>query len=335
MGNMITLILMVVFVGITMLNGLFFYRKKTEIKVLKEEMLELKEKKGEQDETIKWLIRTIPLELYEKVIQEERGEKKIVPLYQAFTIMEMNTAKFDKQVKGMELKETFQVINDVLGKTVPLVYQKQGIIEYFHKAGFVALFEESTEKALEAAISISQVIETEVQSVEESYLKDFSMGLTSGMVLAGMAGTEQRLSLVTVSDFQEVAGVLQILARKYDARILITGTLRMKINGFEKKFHARKIGYIYIKATQTLEEMYDVFDGDNSSTRKNKQKTKIVFENGVEFYAKGDYEKARQYFIEVCKTNRYDGAAKEYLMRCETKLSDIQKLSLEPQIEEI
>jgi hypothetical protein len=199
----------------------------------------------------------------------------------------------------------------------------------------VAFFEENTEKALEAAISISQVIEAEVQLEHASIFQGFSMGLTNGMVLAGMAGIEQRMSLVTVSDFKEVAAFLQHIARKYDARILITGTLKQKINGFDQKFHARKIGYLYIKASQALEEMYDVFDGDGSITRKKKQKTKIAFENGVEFYAKGEYEKARQHFIEVCKTNRYDEAAKEYLMQCETKLSDAQGVSYEPQIEQI
>lgn len=334
MGSMLKVLLIGAILGTGILFLLVLLKKRTEIKVLREGKLELEELTREQEQTIKWLKRTIPVELYEKAVKEKQGTKKLVPLYQSYTIMEMNTAQFAKQVKGMELEEMFQVINDILGKTVPFVYQKKGIIEYFHKAGFVALFEESEELALEAAISISETIEAEPQSQHAKLFQDFSVGMTSGMVLAGMAGMEQRMSLVTVSDSQEVAVFLQEIARKYDARILITGTLKQKIHAFEQKFHARKIGYLYIKATSSMEEIYDVFDGTSSAVRKNKQKTKIVFENGVEFYAKGDYEKARQYFIEVCKNNRYDGAAKEYLMQCENRLSHGNQPFV-PQIEEI
>lgn len=331
MNDIVWIIYTIVKILLLIVFLILYGRNRTETKVLREAKLDLDETVQKQKQAILQLEKNIPMELYRDVVKEENGKFKLTPSHQSYSIMEMNTDGFSMKMQEMPPEKLFQFINQLLEKTVSYVYQKQGMIEFFDRAGFNALFTGSCEEALEAAVSITEMIENETE--KSDLFQNFSVGLTYGTVLAGLAGCEQRMSLITVSEHSSVAAFLRSIARKYDARLLITETFRARITGFEGKFHARRLGYIYISAANRLEEVYEVYDGAPVKVRNSKQKTKIVFEKGVAFYGKGDYEKARQYFIEVCKTNRYDGAAKEYLMRCEKNLSEPSGATCVPQIE--
>lgn len=331
MGRIFILVLLLICL-VFLLSLLFFYiRSRIEIKVLREARLELEEITHKQKETISRLEKAIPVELYKDVIKEEHGQIKLLPYQQSYTVMEMNTVDFTEQVHAMPPQDLFQFINQMLEKTVTHVYEKHGMIELFDKAGFSAMFTGSCEEALDAAVSITEVIEAEKE--QSPLIQNFAVGLTYGSVLSGLAGSEQRMSLITISEHIGIAGFLQSIARKYDARLLITQTFRARVEGFDKKFHARRLGYIYISSINRLEEVYEVYDGSPVTIRNSRQKTKIIFEKGVAYYGKGDYEKARQYFIEVCKTNRYDGAARQYLVLCEKNLTDTSSKTCVPQIE--
>jgi len=309
----------------------YFVRVQIKIKLLQEEKEEREETVLEQKKIISYMERTLPIELYQRLEKKEGEQIKFVPTFLDSVVMDMNTQNFTEQIHSMQAKEIFAFINHMLTKTVPFVCEKKGGIDSFYEAGFTAFFWDKYENAVIAAISISELIYKEAEQSE--LFEEFSIGLSYGNVLAGLAGTEERYAMITVSEYAGISSFLQSIARKYDSRILITGTLRGKIQNFEQKFHARKIGYVYITANQSMEEIYDVFDGDPIAVRNNKKKTKIVFEKGVSYYAEQDYQKARQYFIEVFKTNRYDKAAKEYLNRCEQNLAGGKPEECKVQIE--
>ena len=310
---------------------IIWIRDRIKIKVLREEKDDMEEVLLEERKKTNYMEKTMPIELYRLLVRNEGRNAEFVPTFLPSVVMNLNTIHFTERIHSMQANDIFEFINHILMKTVPYVCQKNGIIDQFYEAGFTAYFEERYEDALVTAISISEVIEAETE--KSDLFQDFAIGMSYGSVLAGLAGTEQRNSLVTVSEYTGISSFLQSIARTYDARILITGTLRSKIEDFEQKFNARKIGYIYITALDALEEIYEVFDGNHISVRNHKRKTKIIFEKGVEYYAKGEYQKARQYFIEVFKTNGYDRAANEYLNRCEQLITDGTDAEKQPQIE--
>lgn len=329
--EIIELILLAILSIILICVIIIMLRQKVKIKVLRERNDNLQETLELQQKKVTSMERTIPVELYRRLQKNEGEHIQWLPTFRPSIIMDVNTSHFIRHIHSMQANDIFQFINQILVKTIPCVYQKNGIVDNIYKAGFTAYFDEHYEDALTAAISISEIIEKEAAGSD--LFNDFSIGMSYGNVLAGLAGTEERISLVIVSEYTGLSSFLQSIAGRYDARILITGTLRNKVDAFEQKFNARKIGYVYISASKTLEAIYDVFDGDFIKKRNNKRKTKIVFEKGVEYYAQGEYQKARQCFIEVFKTNRYDRAAKDYLNRCEQLLTSESTLTINPQIE--
>ena len=103
----------------------------------------------------------------------------------------------------------------------------------------------------------------------------------------------------------------------YGARILITHLVYQQIADFEKQYHARYLGNIYVSASDTMERIYDVYDGDSEEEFYYKELTKSLFEQGVELFIARKFYEARLVFVEVLKQYRKDKASKEYLYRCD------------------
>ena len=54
----------------------------------------------------------------------------------------------------------------------------------------------------------------------------------------------------------------------------MTGTAVGRIPEFDSRYHARILGMIHVSATDSLEKIYDVYDGDDEALREIKEYTK-------------------------------------------------------------
>lgn len=235
------------------------------------------------------------------------GEQKSIQA----AVLSFNLPDFSEWIRTRTAEEIFVFVNDVLSHVVPSVLHQEGEIDRFVDAGLKAFFLKEPERALNAAISIC-----EAMSEGRDGKTAFSIGLSYGSVMVGMVGDEKRFGALTISETTGLAQFLQEKANEYGARILISGSMKKQIPGFEKHYNSRYLGYIWLKAAGAAENLYDVYDGDELESRNAKRKTKILFEKGVELFQKRRFYDARLYFIEVLKANRMDGAAKQYLYLC-------------------
>lgn len=235
------------------------------------------------------------------------GEQRIVQA----AVLSFNVQEFAKWIRTKTAEEIFRYINDVLRHVIPSVLYQEGEIDRFADAGLKAFFLKNPENALRAAISICESMEQ-----KDGLKKEFSIGLSYGDVMAGMVGDERRFGTLTISETTGIADFLQEKARRYGAKILITGRMKQEIPEFEQLYHSRYLGKIRMTAADTMEDIYDVYDGDDPVSKNAKRKTKLLFEKGVSLFQEGRIYDARIYFIEVLKANRMDGAAKHYLYLC-------------------
>lgn len=232
------------------------------------------------------------------------------------TIFSMQLADFDRTIRKKSAKEMIDAINQVLHISVPVIVEKQGMIEGFQNAGFNALFDYDCEAALLCAVTICQKLNHMVMTrqLEENRA---GIGIAYGAVTLGIVGQEKRLAPITVSQYRDTACWLQKIAEQYQAHILITQTATDNIPHFFDTYHVRTLGFLYNTYTGYTDRIYDVYDGDSREEIELKDRTKELFERGVELYCTRNFEKARHAFIEVLKRFRKDKAAKEYLYLCD------------------
>lgn len=249
------------------------------------------------------------------------GEEKNIQA----AVLSFNVAGFSDWIRSQTAEEIFIFINHILKHVVPSVLFQEGEIEHFANAGLRAFFLKNPERALLSAISVCEVMN------QKGYEKlHYTIGMSYGTVMVGMVGDEKRFGVLTLSETTGLAEFLQEIGGEYGARILISGSMKKQIPDFEKKYNSRYLGCIHLKAADVMEELYDVFDGDELSDRNGKRKTRLLFEKGVELFQKKKFYDARLHFIEVLKANRMDGAAKKYLYVCNQYLEreDVEDVSV-------
>ncbi len=233
------------------------------------------------------------------------------------TVLNCSVSSFDDLARNMRSKEMFRFINRVLDRLVPVVDETGGLVDGFNKAGLMAVYTHQPEKALDAAVTLCQTIRN-LQEQEGQWDADFHVTLSAGSAMIGIVGARERLEAVTISEHTSFSGFLQKVALEQGASILMAASAAEGIADFASRYHVRTIGFVYMKSMDRAERLYDVYDGDDDTTRRLKDETREAFEKGVALYYAREYYEARLLFIQVLKKNRYDKAAKNYLYLCDT-----------------
>ncbi|MBS6955708.1 MAG: hypothetical protein KH230_21050 [Enterocloster asparagiformis] len=238
-------------------------------------------------------------------------------------ILRADVAGFDRKLRLMDTQRAYELINRIMEGCVPPVYENGGEIIDFVNGGFEALFLSGYAGALGGAVTMCEYVRE--QEREHGEYKDFGIGICYGPVMAGVVGHPRRMALSMLSVYTGFAAFLQSIAGKYYARILVTGNYAQLNGQFDRQFHYRLLGYISVRSANTVEKIYDVFDGDPVEVRNQKRRTKTAFEKGVKVFAEGDFPQARVCFIEVLKTDQQDLAARRYVHLCEKNLEARQR----------
>lgn len=230
------------------------------------------------------------------------------------TVLSMAPENFKETTQNMTPAETFRYINGILETAVPAVLKEGGTIEHFEKAGLCSLYRNSAAYALKSAVLACE-------NMRKSKGK-LTAGIAFGTVMVGIAGHSDRMGLINISEETKISAFLMEIAPKYHASILLSKGAAEQIEGLRKSYHCRFLGYIKITVSGRLEGVVDVFDGDSTEDRRQKQMTKEIFEQGVTYFTERKYEDARESFIEVLKRYRRDSAAREYLSLCNKYLKE-------------
>lgn len=229
-------------------------------------------------------------------------------------MMSYRILNFEELSRQMDTDQMFSFMNEICNQTIPAVIEQGGIIENFREASFTVFFKTVSEKMLQSAINASNNVRNNVGLKGHDIQLGF--GMDYGMVMIGAVGHESRSAIVSIARKTNMADFLQKICVKYGATILVTATVTEHISDFSEKYNSRMIGFIYDTFQQRLEKIYEVYDGDDEKRKSDKNRTKELFERGVELFCARRFGEARTQFVSVLKQSVHDAAAREYLYLC-------------------
>ena len=269
---------------------------------------------GEMEELNQAYQKLIPPGVFEilhkeSIVEFQLGDQANVNL----TVLAMEPEGAEQVMQKMSSKQIFQYINDMLARTVPAVMEHGGAAWNFDRAGVYSFFQNSALDALEAALLAGRRLGRQGEHI--------TAGIIKGQVMVGVAGHEARMDIISISEQARIAAFFMKIGKHYRASVLIGRSAAAQITDFEKRYHVRFLGYLKLSASERLEGVYDVYDGDEERERRDKQRTKEDFERGVLLFSKQNYKGAREAFIDVLRRYRRDDAAREYLELCNRILS--------------
>lgn len=224
---------------------------------------------------------------------------------------------FTELSEGLTPKENFDFINHYLGYMEPVIRRNNGFIDKFIGDSIMALFHESVDDALDAAIEMRKTLQqfnADRIDLGETPI-DSGIGIHTGNLMLGVVGGEGRIDGTVISDAVNLASRLEGLTKVYKTSIIISEDSLIKLNN-PGKYNFRFLDVARVKGKKEAVYIFEVLDGEPEEMRLLKTETKNLFGKGIEAYKNREFKEALEIFMEVIKINPLDAAAAFYINRC-------------------
>ena len=234
------------------------------------------------------------------------------------SVMFADIRDFTTLSEEMSPKENFDFLNSYLSWVGPVIRQHNGFIDKYIGDAVMALFPETADQAVKAAIDMQkQVLLYNIKRQKSGYpTLAIGIGLHRGSLMLGTIGEERRMESTVIADAVNLASRLEDLTKVYGASILISGSTLFSLED-PTLYHYRFIGQVQVKGKKERVSVFEIFETDPPQLQALKQQTKTLFEEAVILYNGNKIASAYQIFKEIRQINSQDKAASFYIKICE------------------
>ncbi len=233
------------------------------------------------------------------------------------TILFSDIRSFTELSEEMTPKENFDFINHYLGMMEPIIARHNGFIDKYIGDSIMALFGESVDDAVNAAIEMCNELRrfNEERKAIAKPAIDVGIGIHTGKLMLGVIGGKGRIDGTVISDAVNLASRIEGLTKIYGANIIVSED---SLFGLKDKaaYHVRFLDVAKVKGKRQTVHIFEVFHGDHEAVRVLKQESKEIFSEAVEYYMKNECDKAARLFGIVVENNPADKVARLYMERC-------------------
>ena len=223
---------------------------------------------------------------------------------------------FTSLAEKMAPQEVFDFINTYLQRISPEVRTHHGFVVKFIGDGVMAVFPESVEDAIDAAIAQLQRVQDYNQQRQRDgqFAIEIGIGLHVGHVMAGMIGELNRVQPDAVSDTVNLAARLEGLSKVYGADLIISEAVRNRLVDCDR-YQLRFLDRVIVKGRTEPIAIYEVMDAEPEMERVLKGETLAAFESGIQAYSDLELAAAQTRFATVLSQNPEDKTAQLYEQR--------------------
>jgi len=234
------------------------------------------------------------------------------------SILFADIRSFTSLSETMSIQENFEFINGYLRQVCPVIRQHNGFIDKYIGDGVMALFPETADDAVRAAIEMQKQVAlyNEYCQKQGGSLINIGIGIHTGNLMLGIIGEEERMDSTVIADAVNLASRLEQLTKLYGASIIISGQTLAQLDD-PQQYTCRFLDQVKVRGKKTPVAVFEIYDSDAEDLKALKTKSKTEFEQGIWFYYKKQFTPAQQCFEEVLQVNKEDLAAHLYLERCE------------------
>ena len=230
------------------------------------------------------------------------------------TVLFTDIRDYTSLSEQMTPEENFQFVNAYNERMGPIIRKHHGFINQYLGDAIMALFPESAEDTLAAAIEMQQNIYEFNAMRKIKHLPPIKMGIGmhTGPLIMGITGDKDRLDATTISDAVNTASRIESLTKYYKASILLSEITLQQIQ-HPKDFHLRYLGKVQVKGKQSSIGIHECFSSNSEDQVVKKEKTLSTFNEGMSHYLNKSFENAVKAFEVVTGINPEDHTTQFFL----------------------
>lgn len=230
------------------------------------------------------------------------------------TVLFTDIRDYTSLSEQMTPEENFRFVNAYNGRMGPIIRKHHGFINQYLGDAIMALFPESAEDTLAAAIEMQQNIYefNAVRKIKHLSPIKMGIGMHTGPLIMGITGDKDRLDATTISDAVNTASRIESLTKYYRVRILLSEITLQNIQ-HPANFHLRYLGKVQVKGKQSSIGIHECFSSDSEDQVYKKEKTLAAFNEGMYHYLNKSFENAVKAFESVTGINPEDHTTQFFL----------------------
>ena len=237
-------------------------------------------------------------------------------VHREMTVMFSDIRSFTTLSEKMTPAENFRFINTYLSHIAPKIRDRGGFIDKYIGDAVMALFPDSPDDAIWAAIDMQEAVST----LNEQRLRNddtpirIGIGMHTGELILGTVGEVGRMDETVISDAVNLASRVEALTKLYDAPIIASGPTLDNLKD-PSIFHHRFLGKVQVMGKDQATPVFEIVDGDAKEIRELKIASKEDFEEGLRLFYGRQFAEASVVFDGIVKRNDRDRAAALYRER--------------------
>lgn len=253
----------------------------------------------------------------ESIVDVQLGDQ----IQKHMTVLFSDIRSFTTISERMSPRENFDFLNAYLRRVGPIVRNHQGFIDKYIGDAIMALFPQTADDALRAAIEMQRQVALHNREYQQQNYPAIAIGigLHTGNLMLGTIGEEQRMETTVIADAVNLASRLEGLTKIYGAGLLISEATKTNLDR-AGDYTIRFLDRVTVKGKQQAVKIFEVCDSDPEALRDFKRQTRDRFETAVHLYCQQQFEPAQQLFEQLWQENRQDEVVKRYLERCQREM---------------
>ena len=236
------------------------------------------------------------------------------------TVLFTDIRDFTTLSEQMTPEENFQFVSSYNKRMGPIIREQRGFINQYLGDAIMALFPESPQNALTAAVEMHKNIRefNDLRNSKNLPPLRMGIGMHTGPLIMGITGDKDRLDATTISDAVNTASRIESLTKYYKVSILLSEAT-LQLVPHPELFHLRYLGKVQVKGKQLPIGIHECFSSDSEDQVFKKENTLLSFNEGMFYYLKKSFDNAVKAFEDVASANPDDSTAQFFLnnsLRC-------------------
>lgn len=201
---------------------------------------------------------------HDSITKTKLGDYSNIEMSIMFSKLDISFTKED-----YSLDKHFSIFNDYLKIASPVIKKHNGFLSKFLNGGFIALFPDSEEDAVNAALEINDIIKTYNDSNSHEHKINPRTGLHCGKMIIGTIGDENRLDDTVISDTVNTVARIQENCCALNKNIIISEAVENRLSAdFMASFEITPLDVIYMKGKEKPLKLFEVCRNNSDKSKK-------------------------------------------------------------------
>ena len=259
----------------------------------------------------------VPKEVVDQMLKiKATNASMLIGNKQICTILFSDIRDFTTISESMKADELVKSLNRYFNYMVDRIISNKGIIDKFIGDAIMAVFgapivrEDDAYNCVKSGFQMIEALKEFNKKQEEDKKIKFKIGIgiSTGEVIAGNIGSEQKVDYTVIGDPVNTASRLEGLTKVYKVPILISEYTKKYI---EKYYEVRELDLIRPKGKTIPFAIYQPFEFID----KDIGEVINLYKKCLNYYKSKNWDKAIEYFYQAYKKNE-DGPSLMYIERC-------------------